>query len=1151
MPVETPLDGCRTLADLLCLRSEEHPERPAYTFLVNGTVEAATLSFGELDRQARAIAVELRRSARPGDRAVLLYPPGLGFVAALFGCFYAGIVAVPAYPPRPGRANGRLRAIVEESRPGLVLTTAALLARAGPLTREVPRLAQACWIDTEGLPAESAGAWCPPDLDSDSLAFLQYTSGSTSDPKGVMVSHGNVLANERMIRDLCGHSDQTVFVGWLPLYHDMGLLGNVIQPLYIGGRSILMSPAAFLSSPVRWLEAISRYRATTSGGPNFAYDLCVRRLGAEQRAGLDLSSWTVAFNGAEPIRAETLERFAAAFAGCGFSRETFFPCYGLAEATLLVTGAGRGEGPVTAAIDGRTMASSGRLAEGLALVVADPESRTLCPPGRVGEIWVAGPSIAQGYWNRPRETAEVFGARLADGEGPFLRTGDLGFLDRGELYVAGRLKDLIILRGRNHYPQDIELTAELSHPALQPGSTAAFAVQVEGEERLAVVVERRPRSTEEIESVAPTVRRAVAEEHEIQVHAVVLVPPGTVLKTSSGKVRRRACRDLFLAGRLETLGVSLAGEEEIADRVDAPSREELLTLDEAARPAALAAWLRQEAGRALRVDPAQVPEGQPLTSLGLDSLAAIELEQRIAAGLGVELTATGLLEGASLDDLAERVLAGLPARAAAPPPLPVEAASSEAPLSAMQTALWFEQQLAPESPAYNVPFAVRLGLGVDAEALRRALAGLVARHAALRATVTVEGGRPVQRFAPEVDLDLATRTVSGASELRAAVAAEAHRPFDLERGPLFRAVLFTAGEEQVLLLVAHHLVFDGWSLWVLLDELRLLCEDAELPALAAEYADFVRWQQEMLAGPAGERLWDFWRAELPGGMPPLQLPADRPSAGQSFAGAVHRFPLNPELVERLKALAREEGATLSMVLLAAYQALISRSTGQPEVVVGGAVSGRSRPEFRGLVGCLFNTVPLKADLEGEPAFRGLLRQVRGRLAAALAHQEYPSHLLAERLQPGRAAGGDPFFQAHFLFQKPHLDLGSLVLDALFLDQEAARSPLELEVFEADEAVAAWFRYSTARFEPVTVERLARHFTAFLREAAHGDDRPVSDLPLLDAAERDILLREWSSTGWEYSSMPLIHELFAAQAARTPDKIAAVCREETVLYRELD
>jgi amino acid adenylation domain-containing protein/FkbM family methyltransferase len=1139
------------------------PDRTAYLFLSEGEEEQDRLTYAALDARARAIAAALGRSFQPGERALLVDPPGLDFIAAFFGCLYAGLIAVPAYPPRSQRRMPRLLAILADAQPAVALASSSSRQRVRGWLERTPGAAALSWLATDELETPPAG-WQPAAPEGGAVAFLQYTSGSTSTPKGVMVTHDNLLHNQILIREACGHSERSVFVSWLPPYHDLGLIGNLLQAVFVGGSCVLMAPTAFLQRPARWLEAVSRYGATTSGGPNFAWDLCVRKVSPEQRRQLDLSRWEVAFNGAEPVRAETLAAFAAAFAECGFRPVAFYPCYGLAEATLMVSGGRPGEEPAVrsfAAEGLRRLVSCGAVLGGQELAIVDPATGERRGPGEVGEIWLSGPSVAAGYWNRPDETAEAFGACLQDGTGPFLRTGDLGCLQDGELFIAGRLKDLIILRGRNVYPQDIELTAELSHPALQPGSTAAFAMQVDGEERLAVMVERRPRSRpdlgEGIESVAPAVRRAVAEEHEIQVHAVVLVPPGTVLKTSSGKVQRRACRELFLAGQMESLGVSCAGEDEAAGWTgEAPGGEDL------------PAYLRQEAGRVLKTDPARIPARQPLTALGLDSLGAIELEQRITDRLGIELPASGLLEGASLDDLTERVLAVLPTRTTALAPRLAVPGQTETPLSAMQKALWFEQQLTPESPAYNIPFAARLGAGVDTAALRHALEALVARHAPLRSVMAGD----VQRFVPEAGLAFTERDVSGEAELQAAVAAESHQPFDLDRGPLFRAVLFTGPQEdRVLLLVVHHIAFDGWSLWVLLDELRLLYEaavsgrEASLPALPAEYADFVLWQEEMLAGPAGERLWDFWRAELPQGMPPLQLPADRQATGPTWTGATHGFPLDPELIGQLRGLAREEGTTLYAVLLATWQGLLSRSTAQPEVVVGAAVSGRSRPEFRDLVGCLFNTVPLKADLAGNPTFRELLRQVRGRLASALAHQDYPSHLLAERLQPGRA-GRASFFQTLFLFQKPHrweaaprllpqggfrLDLGSLVLDALFVDQEAARSPLELEVFEADEAVAAWFRYSTALFDTATVERLASRFTILLTEAVRGADRPISDLPLLDAAERDLLLREWSSTGREYPSSVLIHDLFREQAARTPDKVAAICQGEAVLYRELD
>ncbi len=1069
----------------LSLRAARAPERTAYIFLAEGEEEQDRLTYAALDGRARAIAATLARSFEPGERALLLYPPGLDFIAAFFGCLYAGVIAVPAYPPRSPRMMPRLLAILADARPAVALASAASLQRVRGWLERTPSASALSWIATDELDPATPASWEPGALEGDAAAFLQYTSGSTSAPKGVVVTHGNLAHNQQVIQQACGHSKESVFVSWLPPYHDLGLIGNLLQATWVGAPCVLMVPASFLQNPSRWLRAISRYHGTTSGGPNFAYDLCVRRVPPREIERLDLSSWQVAFNGAEPVREGTLARFAETFMPAGLRAGALYPCYGLAEATLMVSGGCPGEEPVVREIGGRRLVGCGRVLADLSVAIVDPESSTPCEPGTVGEIWVAGGSVAPGYWNRQEESDQAFGALLPDGSGPWLRTGDLGVLDGSELFVAGRLKDLIILRGRNHYPQDLELTAELSHPALQPGSTAAFAVEMEGQERLAVIVERRPRSRSDIgdgiESVAPAVRRAVAEEHEVQVHAVVLVPPGTVLKTSSGKVQRRACRDLFLAGRLSTLGVSLTGEGESPDLIDeAPLGDDLLALEEAGRRSTLAVYLLQEAGRVLKTDPAGLPAHQPLTSLGLDSLAAVELEQRIAERLEIELPASGLLEGASIDDLMERVLAGLSRRATVLSPL--GAAKAAIPLSAMQKALWFEQQLTPAGTAYNIPFAARLGAEVDVETLRRSLTTLVGRHAALRATVAVEDHRPVQRFARDAELDFVVRELASAAELRAAVAAEAHRPFDLERGPLFRAALFTGvREERVLLLVAHHLVFDGWSLWILLDELRLLVEAAisgretSLPTLPAEYVDFVRWQEEMLAGPAGEQLWEFWRAELPDGMPPFQLPVDRQVAERIGTGAIHRFQVDPELVGRLKALAREEGATLYMVLLAAYQALLSRTARAAEVVVGAAVAGRSRPQFRGLVGCLFNTVPLRAVLTDDPTFRGLLRQVRGRLAAALAHQDYPSHLLAERLRPRQEAGGAPFFQTLFLYQKPHLweaaprllpagdvrlDLGSLTLDTLFLDQQAARSGLELEVFEANEAAAAWFRFST-------------------------------------------------------------------------------------------
>jgi acyl-CoA synthetase (AMP-forming)/AMP-acid ligase II len=486
----------------------------------------------------------------------------MDFIAAFFGCLCGGMIAVPSFPPHPGRrtrALARLESIVGNVSPAAILTTSETLptiehlfpaGASAPLILATDRLAPA-EID------DGAERWTRPRITADSLAMLQYTSGSTGDPNGVMLSHANLLHNLEQIRVRFEHGPESRGVIWLPPYHDMGLIGGILQPLYAGFPVTLMSPLHFLQQPLRWLEAIARTRGTTSGGPNFAYELCLERVTAEQREGLDLSSWSVAFVGAEPVRPRTLERFADVFGPCGFRREAFYPCFGLAEATLMVTGGLKAEAPICKG----GLVSAGTSIGGQEIVIVDPESGRRSPPREVGEIWVRGPSVAQGYWRHPELTERTFKAFLVEtSEGPFLRTGDLGYLKDGELFVTGRLKDLIILCGQNHYPQDVEQTIEQSHVAIRSGGCAAFSVDREGTERLVVVVEvvrafwrsgatAGPQS--ELPSISQAIRRAVSANHDVWIAEVVLVKPASIPKTPSGKLQRHACRDAFLSGALQ------------------------------------------------------------------------------------------------------------------------------------------------------------------------------------------------------------------------------------------------------------------------------------------------------------------------------------------------------------------------------------------------------------------------------------------------------------------------------------------------------------------------------------------------------------------------------------------------------------------------
>ncbi|WP_392534196.1 fatty acyl-AMP ligase [Nostoc sp. C117] len=562
-----------TLVDILIYRAKHQPEQKAYTFLKNGEQEADSLTYQELHLRSRAIACSLQALNLVGERALLLYQPGLDFIAAFFGCLYAGVVAVPAYPPRKNQNLSRLQSITSDAQAQIVLTTTTLLNNRELFAEQELELGQLQWLTTDALTNELTQSWQQLELEENSLAFLQYTSGSTGNPKGVMVNHGNLLHNSRAIAQCFGHSSNSKGLIWLPPYHDMGLIGGILQPLYAGFPVVLMSPVDFLQKPMRWLQAISRYKATTSGGPNFAYELCLRKATPEHLESLDLSSWDLAFTGAEPIRAQTLEQFTKTFAPCGFHQKAFYPCYGMAETTLIVSGGAKTELPILCKvdpaeleqnrvvnvtdeqIDARTLVGCGRSCQDMKILIVNPESLTVCSEKQIGEIWVSGSSVTQGYWNQAELTEKNFYAYADTGEGPFLRTGDLGFLQDDELFVTGRIKDIIIIRGQNHYPQDIELTVEKSNPALRVGCLAAFAVEYKASERLVVVaeVERTYLKKLNVQEVVNKIRQTVIAEHGLDVFAVVLVKTGSIPKTSSGKVRRYACRTAFLSGSLDVV----------------------------------------------------------------------------------------------------------------------------------------------------------------------------------------------------------------------------------------------------------------------------------------------------------------------------------------------------------------------------------------------------------------------------------------------------------------------------------------------------------------------------------------------------------------------------------------------------------------------
>ncbi|WP_375501071.1 amino acid adenylation domain-containing protein [uncultured Nostoc sp.] len=1186
-----------TFVDLLRLRSSTQPNRDAFTFLLDGETEQTTLTYQELDRRSRRIAAQLQALGLTGERALLLYPAGLDFLVAFFGCLYAGVVAVTAYPPRNERNTPRIKAISIDAQAAIALTTTEILPTVRSLMSQKTDLESLQWLTTDNLALGIEDAWQEPSIDRDTLAFLQYTSGSTGTPKGVMISHGNLLHNADTTYQFMEHSPESKFVTWLPMYHDMGLIGGILQPLYGGFPCIIMPPTSFLQRPYRWLQAISHYKGTTSGGPNFAYELCTQKITSEQKKTLDLSSWSVAFNGAEPIRDDTLERFAAAFADCGFRKEAFYPCYGMAETTLMVSGVQKATSPIIKTVQksalelSRVVESSvkdedvyhfvscGRVIPQLEVAIANPETLSSCKPDEIGEIWVSGPSVGQGYWNRDQETAETFHAYLSDtGLGPFLRTGDLGFLQNNELFITGRAKDLIIIRGRNLYPQDIELTAERSHPSLNSGASAAFTVEVNKEERLVIVQELKFRAKPNLEEVISAIRQAVTEEHEVQVYAVVLIKPGSIPKTSSGKIQRRATRAQFQNCELNIVVSNILKISNIVREETRLQRSELLALSPRECQRLLEIYLIEQEARVLAIAPDDIIPDEPLSVLGLDSLKVFELKNRVEIDLEVEVSVADFFAGMSTRSLATKILAQLTTDALPSISLTQqEKNTSIQPLSFGQQGLWFINQLTPDSPAYNIPIVINLKGCINLAILQNSLNEIIRRHEVLRTSFTVVDGQPAQVINQAPPLTLAVEDLRSFLERERPQEAQrlatefAQQAFDLATQSLLRAKILQLSEKNYHLIVTlHHIIADGWSIGILIKELAALYEAFStgklpaLPELPIQYRDFVNWQRQYLDCDRIQSLLTYWKQKLQGQLPILNLPTDRPrrsfassdqtSPVQKFKGAQGKLVLSQTLTKELKNLSRHLGVTLFMTLLTAFKTLLYRYTGQTDIVVGSPIANRNRAETKSLIGFFVNVLVLRTDLSGDLSFQELLARIKSTALEAYIHQDLPFEKLVEEIQPNRDLSYNPLFQVMFVLQNVPISNPRLS-DVSITCQEAynGTSKFDLTLFMEDDeqGLVATCEYNTDLFNADTIARMLVHFQTLLESIVSNPEQRIANLQLLTPSEVQQLLVEWNNTETDYPQDKCIHQLFEAQVKKTPSNIAVIFENQKLTYQELN
>ena len=1135
----SPAEGNHNFGSVLRRRAAESPAEPAYTFLRNGVDDAHTVSYGELHDSVCALAVRLAEFPQPA-RALLLYPHGLEFIRAFWACLLAGVVPVPCYPPRNARSVDRLLAVARDAQVSVVLTDQAVLGRVGD------RLAEAapCLV-TEDIAGGDAGAFMPAAVRPADPAFLQYTSGSTGAPKGVVVSHENLHRNQELIQAAFGQDSGSTIVSWLPFYHDMGLIGNVLHAVYVGAHAVFLSPVELLRRPLSWLEAISHYHATGSGGPNFGYQHCVDRIDDQEIAQLDLSHWRVAYCGAELVREPTLESFADRFAAAGFRADAFRPCYGMAEATLFVAAADgcvtRAPGGAEADLAPASLAPSGEpvvscgVPRGFQCLIVDGDGAE-CPEGGVGEVWLSGASIAGGYWNNP-EASKAFHAFTSSGQGPFYRTGDLGFLRDGELHVTGRIKELVIIRGRNHYPYDLEWSIAEGAPGVVRDGCVVFSVDREHGEELVVQCEYQRTCGVPHAEVIQSVRTVLLEEFGIAPAEVFLVADRHLPRTSSGKLQRALCKSTFLAGQSSGIAHWTAedGEPASVDQTPFPATSD-------------AERLVARAGEPL-TGPRRSGRDDTFFGVGFDSLGVAELAAAVSAASGKSVSVELLFEHRTIPELAAR----LDALPSADEP-EEQTDDGLLPLSSIQESIWVDHQSRVPDSRYNIPIRIGFPPEVPRERIEEAVAVELARAELLRCQVVWQDGRlgllPSDEDEHRVDvLDLSEMGAEqAAAELDAYAKALVQEPFDLDERPLFRTVLARLPDgSHTLVFVAHHVVCDGFSLNAFAQRLLAAVDGGEPSAAKPDtsYRAYVRRQRELLARD-GRDAGEHWRRQL-ADVVPLRLPRDRSTADGGARGLIASqwLHLTDEQSRSLARLARRLGTTPFGVALTAFATVVGKATRRSDVVIGVPLLDRDLPAMKDTFGPCINPVTLRCHLSGDQSGADRVAAVGGGLSDALRRRALPVREVAGELGAGQHDARVPLTSVYFngltFAARDRIAAG-------FLGDQGLVARLDLDVYailDGDGRGSLRWDYDSSLFEPDTVRLWMAGFETCLRRLEQQPGEPLDAETLLVPPRR-----EQSHEDGRADTLRPLADTIRDTMARIPERVAVVTPQGGTTYGEL-
>ncbi|TQV85755.1 amino acid adenylation domain-containing protein, partial [Exilibacterium tricleocarpae] len=1156
-----------TVLDSFDYLTKSIPKDNAYTFL-NEQGKEEEISFAALYEEVNAVAKTLVELGNPGDRVLILLESSLEYVAAFWGCLYAGMLAVPLYAPKPNDKRDRFSSVVADCTPELAFVPSGMSEQALDILPAELRCIKYALGDFKDSPDVKLPVVSPEDV-----AYLQYSSGSTGKPKGVVVRHRNLLANVDALNTCARGTGDDVFVGWLPLFHDMGLISIAVWPLVIGAHSVFFSPIKFVRRPLFWLQTIGRFNGTISLAPNFAYELCVSKAqDADRISALDLAGWRFALNGAEPIQEKTLSSFAQVFAAAGFKPNAFVAGYGMAEATLFVTAAYSEAGPKIIHVDNealqnrivKTTGSPGQGATAIVgcgcpsadydVIIVDPDTSTRLGEDRVGEVWISGESIATGYWRRASLNEAVFQAFTDGRAGPYFRTGDLGFFHDQQLFLSGRLADLIIVNGRNVYPHDIELKSSSIVSEYGFGNAAAIGVDDRGTQGVVLIQEVRNKAGDfDHRALAERIQAEIFAAFDLLLKAVVMVPKGALVKTTSGKIRRRAIRERYLSGSLATIFTT-----DVTPEYDLTPNVELRTT------------LEKELAQiwALLLDREVTSSRANFIHLGGDSLLVNRMIAMVREKWSIDLDITRLFEEPVLSAVAQAIQQCLSVRTAENKSSEQEPIDTIA-LSQQQQGLWLSDQIEGGRAKNNIFFAFQLEGELDLRAFEKTCRKMVDRHPSLRTRFFVAAdAEPQQQVYVNAELSVPLIELDEPDEastqkcLQALLREESVATFDLSADCMLRAKLLKlSAARYAALFTLHHIASDGWSVGLFLKEFGEIYQglvtgrDASLPVLTAQYKDYVIQQRgEKMSDRTGADI-DYWRRQLSSAPEVHSLPLDfKRKEAQSYSGAEYRTAFDARITEQLKALSRQQNATLFMGLHAAFVAFLAYYSGEEDVVVGTSSANRHDADFYDVIGCFVNVLALRANIDDNDSFTQLLTQSKRLCLEAFHHQSVSLDRLITDLNPHRSSSYQPLVQILLVLQNNQpasLTLPGLSCRLLEAPTQYSQFDLTLEVSEQSGELALSWKFNREIFSSVSIQRLAARFERLVRQMVAQPERGVFSLSLLSGAERDSIEAHVGDIHSRPVATALMHQRFEAAVEADPLAIALTYGEANLSYGELN